>query len=173
MKFTDSVKQFWDARSGKERAMLCVAAGVVSAAALYLFLLEPGLVARKQLSATLPRLRAQTDDMRQQQKEIAVLRKKIGAASQRADLKALLESSSTRTPLVNSMQRFESISGDKVILLAAPVVFDEWLGWVENLQREFGVRLDACKIAALDQPGLVRIEATFVSASQLPAAKTR
>lgn len=173
MKFRDSVKQYWSARSAKERTLLFVAGIVVLAAVLYTLLLEPGLTARKRLSATLPKLRAQVDDMRQQQKEIAVLRKKIAAASQRADLKALLQSSIARTSFANSVERIETMSGDKVILLAAPVIFDEWLRWVENLQREFGVRLDAGKIAALDRPGLVRIEATFVSANQLPSAKSR
>jgi hypothetical protein len=31
------------------------------------------------------------------------------------------------------------------------------------VQREFGARIDACKIAATEHPGLVRVEATFVA----------
>ena len=173
MNIWNSVKQAWSARSGKERTVLFVAGAVVLAAVTYLLLLKPGLAARKQLSATLPRLRAQVDDMRTQQKEIADLRKKIGASSRNTDLKALLQSASARTSFSNTVERIEPIAGDKVILLAAPVIFDDWLEWVETLQSEFGIRLDAGKIAALDQPGLVRIEATFASAGQPPAAKTR
>jgi len=170
MNFGDSVKQYWDTRSDKERTIIFIAGIVVLAAVLYTLLLDPGLAARKRLSATLPRLRAQVDDMRQQQKEIAVLRKKIGAAQQRADLKALLHSSAARTAFVKSVERIDAVAGDKVLLLAAPVVFDDWLIWIQDLQREFGVRLDACRITATDKPGLVRIEATFVLPSQ-PAAR--
>ena len=152
--------------------MLCAAGTVVLAALLYVILLAPALAASKQLSATLPGLRAQVEDMRQQQKEIAVLRKKVAVASRHADLKALLRSSAARASFVNSVERIESLSGDRALLLAAPVLFDDWLGWIENLQREFGVRLEGCKITSTDQPGLVRVEATFAPGGQPAARKT-
>jgi type II secretory pathway component PulM len=44
---------------------------------------------------------------------------------------------------------------------AGPLPFDAWLAWMENLQRELGIRLEACRISALDQPGMVRLEAIF------------
>lgn len=170
MKLAESVKHFWSLRSSKQRMMLCAAGTVAIAAASYVVLLAPALTASTRLSATLPTLRAQVEDMRQQQKEIGILRKKVAAASQRTDLKALLQSSAARASFVNSVERIESLSGGKALMLAAPVVFDDWLGWIENLQREFGIRLDGCKITSVDQPGLVRVEATFVSAGQ-PATR--
>ncbi len=171
MTAADSLRQYWNARSHKERVLVCVAGAALLAALLYLLLLEPGLAARKQLETLLPTLRAQVDDMQQQQKEIVLLRKKLGAASQRTDLKTLLQTSAARTSFVGSVDRLDAVSGDKAIMHAAPVVFDDWLAWVENLQREFGIRLDACRISALDQPGLVRIEATF-TAGQPSAPRT-
>ena len=163
MTSADQLKQYWNARSRKERFLLWVAGAALLAALLYLVLLEPGLAARKQLAAALPRMRAQAEDMQQQQKEIVLLRKKLGAVSQRADLKALLQSSVALTSFVNALERLDAVSGDKALMLAAPVVFDDWLAWTENLQREFGIRLDTCRISALDQAGMVRIEATFVT----------
>lgn len=151
--------------------MLCAAGVTVLAAAAYVVLLEPALAASRQLSATLPRLRAQAEDMRQQQKEIAALRKKVAAASQHNDLRALLQSSAARTSFVNAVERVDSLSGDRALLLAAPVLFDDWLGWIEGLQREFGIRLEGCKITSTDQPGLVRVEATFASAGR-PVVRT-
>lgn len=173
MKLFDSAKEYWSTRSPRERTALWLAAAAVIAAAAYLLLLGPGLESRAKLSAALPKLRAQLEDMRQQEKEIALLRKKIGAKAQRADLKLLLQSAVARTSFVNSVVRIDSLPGDRAILVAAPVVFDDWIGWVENLQREFGIRLEDCRIAALDQPGLIRIEATFVPAGQSisPAAR--
>jgi len=171
MKFAESVKHSWELRSDKQRMMICAGGAVAIAAALYIVLLAPALAASRQLSATLPTLRAQVEDMRQQQREIASLRKKVAAASQRADLKALLQSSAARASFVNSIEKIEPLSGGRALMLAAPVIFDDWLGWIENLQREFGIRLDGCKITPADQPGLVRVEATFVSAGQ-PATRT-
>ena len=170
MKFAESAMHFWGMRSDRQRMMLFAAGAMIIAAAAYFILLAPALAASKQLSATLPTLRAQVEDMRQQQKEIAILRKKVAATSQRTELKTLLQSSAARASFVNSVEKIESLSGGRALLLAAPVLFDDWLGWIEHLQREFGIRLEGCKITSTDQPGLVRIEATFVSAGQ-PAAR--
>ena len=171
MTAADSVRSHWNARSRKERLIAYGAGTALLATLLYLVVLGPGLAARTRLATLLPTLRAQLDDMQRQRKEIVVLRKKLDAASRRTDLKALLQTSAARTSFVNSVERLDADSGDKAIMRAAPVVFDDWLAWVENLQREFGIRLDTCRISALDQPGLVRIEATF-TAGQFSAPKT-
>lgn len=173
MKFADAALNFWGTRTSKERTMLCAAGVTVLAAVSYVILLEPALAASRQLSATLPGLRAQAEDMRQQQKEIAVLRKKIAAATQHTDLRALLQSSAARTSFVNSVERIDSLSGDRALFLAAPILFDDWLGWIENLQREFGIRLEGCKITSTGQAGLVRVEATFASAGRPAIRKTQ
>lgn len=167
----DSLRKYWSARSRNERLAAWMAGAALLAALIYFFLLGPGLAAREQLAKRLPELRAQLEDMQQQAKEVAALRKKLGEASKRADLKALLQTSAARTSFVNSVERLDADGGDKAIMRAAPVVFDDWLAWVEYLQREFGVRLESCRISALDLPGLVRIEATF-TVGQASAAKT-
>ena len=46
---------------------------------------------------------------------------------------------------------------------AGPLPFDAWLAWIGNAQRELGIRVDACRISALDQPGMVRLEAIFAA----------
>jgi type II secretory pathway component PulM len=154
---------FWPERSRRERTVLATAGALVLAAALYALLWEPGLEARKRLSATLPRLRAQVEDMRLQKKEVELLRKAPAASSQGADLRALLRASVERSALQKSVERIEWRTNDRVLVAAAAVDFDQWLDWVGALQRELGVRLDSCEISALAQPGLVRIEAVFAS----------
>lgn len=173
MSALESAREYWSTRSARERTALLVASAAVAAAALYLLLLGPGLEARAKLSAALPKLRAQLEDMRQQEKEIVQLRKKVGAKPQRADLKPLLQSAIARTAFANSVVRIDTLAGDRALLVVTPVVFDDWIEWIEQLQREFGIRLDDVRIAALDQPGLVRIEATFASAGQLASAAPR
>jgi general secretion pathway protein M len=159
----DALTEFWSERSARERKVLAVGGALTLLALLYLFLWEPGLAASKKLSATLPKLRAQVEDMRAQQKEIAALRKNVAAASQSGDVKALLHAAVARSSLLNSVQRIDAASMDRATMVAAAANFDDWLGWIGELQRDFGVRLERCSIAALDQPGVVRIEATFVA----------
>jgi len=164
MSFADLPARFWSERSRRERMVLVAGAGATLLVALYMLLWEPGLAASSKLSATLPRLRAQVEDMRRQQSEITALRKKLGTASQSRDLKSLLQASVARASFLKSVQRMDALASDRVLVVIAAANFDDWLGWIGNLQREFGVRLDACKITALEQPGLVRVEATFVLA---------
>lgn len=156
---------FWNDRSTRERGILLAAGALILAAALYALLWEPGLAARKSLSAALPRLRAQVDDMRRQQREVLALRKQVGAEPRRGDLKALLQASAARTAFAQAVERAESLSSGMVLMRSGPVSFDTWLQWVESLQRDLGVRLDSCRISALEQPGMVRVEASFASGS--------
>lgn len=152
---------FWGERSARERAVLLGAAGVLLLAALYAFLWEPGLAARKSLADTLPRLRAELADMRAQREEISMLRKEIDAASRSGELQNLVRASVARTRFAAAVERLDALANGSVLLQAGPVSFDAWLEWVENLQHELGVRLEASRIVALEQPGLVRVEARF------------
>jgi len=163
MKLVAALRQFWEARTGRERLVLAAAGIIVLSAGLYGLLWEPGLKAAARLSATLPRLRAQVEDMRQQQKEIIVLRKQSTRAIEAADLRALLRASIARSSLGAAAHSLEPQPNERVLLAAPAFDFDTWLQWVAAAQRELGIRLEACNVTALEEPGRVRIEASFVS----------
>ena len=158
-----ALTSFWSARSQRERAVLAAGGVLVAAAALYAFLWAPGLESSKRLSAALPRLRAQLEDMRLQQKEIEGLRKALGGAPQSADLRSVLQASVQRSPFAKSVERIERRSDDEAVVVAAAVDFDQWLGWVGGLKRDLGIRLEAAEITALGEPGMVRVQATFAT----------
>jgi len=158
-----SLVEFWRARSPREQAILAIGAAAVVLAALYAFLWEPGLAARRKLSASLPVLRAQLEDMRRAQREIAALRKKLGTGPAQPDLRKLLEASLARSTLAGAIDRLEALSAQRVRVQAASIEFDAWLDWIESLQRGFGVRIETCKITALDARGRVRIDSQLVS----------
>jgi general secretion pathway protein M len=157
------LREFWSERAPRERALLACGALAVALVALYLFLWQPGLAASQRLAATLPKLRAQVELMRAQQSEIAALRKSTGTAAQGGDLRIVLQSSVGRAPFGKSVQRIDAASGDRATVLVASADFDDWLRWVAEAQREAAARLERCRISALDTPGLVRAEATFVA----------
>jgi general secretion pathway protein M len=155
------LRELWNERAPRERMLLAGGALAIGLVALYLFLWQPGLAASQRLAATLPKLRAQVELMRAQQSEIAVLRK--SAAPQGGDLRIGLQSSVGRAPFAKSVQRIDAASGERATVLVASADFDEWLRWVTEAQREAGARLERCRVSALDAPGLVRAEATFVA----------
>ena len=157
------LREFWNERAPRERALLAGGALAVALVALYLFLWQPGLAASQRLAATLPKQRAQVELMRAQQSEIAALRKSAGTAAQGGDLRTGLQASVGRAPFAKSVQRIDATSGERATVVVASADFDEWLRWVTEAQREAGARLERCRISALDTPGLVRAEATFVA----------
>lgn len=172
MTLRESAAAFWRSRSARERAILGGAACIAAAALLYGLVWEPGMAARQKLSASLPRMRAQLEDMRLQQKEVLALRKQLESAPPRADLKGLLQDSAARTPFGRSVERVEAVAADRVFFAAGPLDFDAWLDWVAGLQRDFGARIDTSRIVATEHAGLVRVEASFVARNAAAARVT-
>jgi type II secretory pathway component PulM len=173
MRIVDTVAATWRSSSPRERTALLAAAALALAAALYLFLWEPGMAARKRLSASLPQLRAQLEDMRRQHTEIASVRKQLAAAPRQGDLATLLRASAAQTPFAGAVERIEALPDGKVRMQAGAVPFTAWLAWTESLQRQLGIRIASCRISALEQPGLVRIDASFTGAGAPAAASAR
>jgi len=159
-----AAREFWAERSARERALIAGGAAAVVLVTLYLLLWQPGLAASRRLTAALPKLRAQVELMRAQQAEIAVLRKSAGDALKGGELKGFLEASLASTPFAKSVQRVEASSAERVTVAVISASFDDWLRWVAAVQRESGARLERCSIAALPEPGRVRVDATLVSA---------
>lgn len=148
--------------SARERKVLLAGGIFVALSLLYALLWHPGLQSRERLSVALPKLRAQLEDMKLQQKEVEALRKALGAAPQGADLRALLRASVERSAIRGAVERIEW-RGEQVLVVASSVEFEPWLAWVRGLQRELGVRVAGAEIKALPEPGLVRAEALFGS----------
>ena len=162
------LRQLWAARSAGEQWLLLSAGIAVLIALIYGSILRPGLAERQKLSAALPRIRADLEDMRAQQKEIGRLRQTLKSTSRSSDVKALLQSSLAQSALGASVERVEATSANRAFMRVGAVEFTKWLDWVERVQREFGIRVAACEITALDRPGFVRVEVTFESSGPPP-----
>lgn len=164
MRIADTVAAIWRSHSPRERTVLLAAAALALTAALYVFLWEPGTAARKRLSASLPQMRAQLEDMHRQRTEIAALRKQLAAAPRQGDLATLLRASAAQTPFAGAVERIDALPDGKVRMQLGAVPFSAWLAWIESLQRQLGIRVASCRINALEQPGLVRLDASFAGA---------
>jgi len=170
MKMLGAATAIWRESSPRERTVLLAGGALALAAALYVFLWEPGLAARKSLSVSLPHLRAQLEDMRRQRAEIAAVRKEVAAAPRQGDLATLLRASAAQTPFAAALERIEALPDGKVRIQAGSVPFGAWLTWIESLQRQMGIRVASCRISALEQPGFVRLDASFTGAGASGAA---
>jgi type II secretory pathway component PulM len=163
-----SLDQFWRLRSPRERAILAAGAVAASIVLLYAALWEPGLAGRKRLSAALPLMRAQVEEMRSQQSEIRLLRKEKAAAGQAGDLNAVFRAVAARSAVGRSFGRVELLSPRRLQASSQEVAFDAWLLWLAELQREYGIRLESCRVVPLERRGMVRVDAVFVRPDDAP-----
>ena len=170
MKGVASLLALWHGASGRERTAVIAAGGLALAAALYGLLWEPGLAARRSLAASLPQLRAQLEDMRRQRAEIAALRKDLSAAPRQTDLATLLRASAAQTTFGSALERIDALPDGRVRVQAASVPFAAWLAWIESLQRQHSVRVAVLRMNALEQPGLVRIDASLAGTAAASGA---
>lgn len=154
---------FWGRCSARERTVIVAGGLLALAALLYVLLWEPGMAARRTLSSALPRLRAQLADMQMQREEIMALRRQVDAAARRGDLLTLLQASLRQAGLAGSVEHVGALPDGGARVVIASAAFGAWVDWLEQVQREFGVRVQSAMITPRTPGGLVRIEASFAS----------
>jgi general secretion pathway protein M len=150
-----SFSEFWAVRDARERAMLAVAALVVTFALAYALLINPALTGRDRLNKNLPELRQQVAQMHALSKEavsfsgnsvtplIAMSKQNIEAALARNGLKP----------------QSVMLTGDFAKVQLAAVSFAGTLNWLDEMQKTELLSVADADIVALAQPDMVN--ATF------------
>lgn len=150
-----SFSEFWAVRDARERAMLAVAALVVTLGLIYAMLINPALAGRERLNKNLPELRQQVAQMQALSKEaasfsgnpatplIAVSKQNIEAALARNGLKP----------------QSVMLTGDFAKVQLASVSFAGTLNWLDEMQKNALLSVTDANIVALAQPDMVN--ATF------------
>jgi general secretion pathway protein M len=151
-----SFSEFWAARVARERAMLAVAALVVTLGLVYALLIGPALSGRERLNKNLPVLRMQVAQMQAMSKEAAATMAGKSAAPMLAMSKQNIEAALARNGL---KPQSVMLTGDfaKVQLASAP--FSGTLNWLDDMQKTALLSVVDANIVALAQPDMVN--ATF------------
>lgn len=158
----EKLQKSWQSRSPRDR-MIITALLVVLAVALYVWLVLSGGQARLHLNTSVMALRAQAENLDQQASEYQRLRATPLPTTSPTDLRTLVQSRIADSVLARSLVRIDAADADQVVVVFDALAFTEWIKWINNLKSQ-RVRLDACRIEALDTPGLVSVTATLVRA---------
>jgi general secretion pathway protein M len=150
-----SFAAFWAVRDARERAMLSVAALVVTSGLGYALLIDPALSGRVQLNNNLPVLRQQVAQMQALAKEAAALSVKP-AVPLIAMSKENIEAALTRNGL---KPQSVVLTGDFAKVQLSAVSFAGTLNWLDDLQKTSLLSVVDANIVALDKPDMVN--ATF------------
>ncbi len=151
----DALNHFWSAREAREKQMLLTAAGVIAAALIYVVLVSPALLARKNLSKSLPQLREQVAQMQALSAQAATLTAANNTpvvALTQAGIEASLQTHQLKARNINML-----VSSAQVQLDAAS--FAQTLAWLAALQSGAHVSVTAAKITPLASPD--QVDASF------------
>lgn len=160
-----SFLEFWAVRDARERAMLAVAALVVTSGLTYALLIDPALTGRERLSKNLPELRQQVAQMHALSKEAAALSEKSASASagnsaapQIAMSKQNIEAALARNGL---KPQSVMLTGDFAKVQLAAVSFAGTLNWLDEMQKTSLLSVVDANIVALDKPDMVNATLTL------------
>ena len=150
-----SFSEFWAVRDARERAMLAVAALVVTFGLAYALLIDPALSGRGRLHKNLPVLRQQVAQMQALSKEAAALSGKSASpliAMSKENIEAALARNGLKPQSV-------MLTGDFAKVQLAAVSFAGTLNWLDDMQKTALLLVVDANIVALDKTDM--INATF------------
>jgi general secretion pathway protein M len=150
-----SFSEFWAVRDSRERAMLAVAALVVTVGLAYALLIDPALSGRDQLNKNLPVLRQQVAQMQALSKEAAALSGKSASpliAMSKENIEAALARNGLKPQSV-------MLTGDFAKVQLSAVSFAGTLNWLDDMQKTALLSVVDANIVVLAQPDMVN--ATF------------
>lgn len=151
--------EFWQARNARERTILSYGGVFLLLALLYGLAWLPISEGRKKLSANLPQLRADATQMRTNAQEITGLQPSIGAAP--GDTRQEIEGALRAANLREKVSAIDRVDAQRVRLTLNGVPFDALLMFLENIQSQHRLRVEALQIQAAES-GRVKGNLTLV-----------
>lgn len=154
-----SLISLWQQREPRERRLIALAAGVLAAALVFLLFVEPAVTGIARLERTLPGQRAQVAALDGVLAEARQLKGRATAATAppgevRTQLEASLKSAGLAAAKI-------SAGGDGGLQLSfVGVPYSTWAAWLEQAERDTGVRAVAVQAKAA-QAGRADIELTL------------
>lgn len=149
----------WQSRTPRERIAVTILA-VILGIALYVWLLQSGGRARARLQANVVTLRAEAAGLEQQALELERLRATPVTPASRGDLGEQVQAQVDAAGLGHALAKLDAQDADRVVVSFGAVGFADWLNWIASLNSQH-VRLAACRIEALPEPGMVGASATL------------
>ncbi len=160
-------KRNWDGRAPGERRAIMLLAWILLPMLAYFLAWQPARGAVAKLRISVPAMRSQAALMRDQTAEVAMLGHAPHPAVLDANaLKSVVEASAEQHQIRAMISTLEVEGGNSVHITLDSVSFRLWLDWLRDLQQEQHVRVDSAGIAALPQPGLVKINASLTNGGQ-------
>ncbi len=159
---TPALRQFWQARTSRERLILSAGGGALALLLLYSLVWLPMSLERSRLRASLPDLRAKAAQMRSQAQEIGRLKASAGPDTQ--DIRAAIDAAAQSAGVKDKLTTTEALDQRRARVTFNEVAFDAYLNWLLQLQRQHRVRVESSQLEALPASGRVKVNVTLAKA---------
>lgn len=155
----EQISQFWRRLSAREQAIVGSGAGLLVVILLAFYVWQPLEKGRARLRASLPKLRIVAQQMRVDAVAVPKLKSTAKPAPLAGGLRETVEQAASAHGLQMTQAHLEGNGKLNVSLAAVP--FDAWVKWLATLQEQQSIRLDSCRVEALPQPGMVKVQAVL------------
>ena len=163
----EQIKQYWLGLQPRERLILGVGGIIVCLILLYALIIQPWHNSLKDMQAALPKLREDLVWMRQQSDALkggSVKQDQSSSQGQDDSLLSLVEKTAKSANVSKSIQQLSPAENNtEVRVVLEDVNFNQWLRWIDELYKRYGV--DVKQVNAErddDEPNVAEIRVTFV-----------
>ncbi len=151
---------YWNSRSPRDRAILAGVGALAIVALAWAYAWQPITAARLRLRAELPQLRGAAAEMQQAAADVQRLRGLPQPESK--DGVAAAKAAADAAGIDKEAFQFAALGPNRVQANAPGIAFDNWLGFIQQLQSSAFGRVETAQVSALAEPGMVRVQAVFV-----------
>jgi len=155
-----AILQFWSERNTRERLVLSIGSTVLALSLLYAYVWLPIRNDVDHLNRTLPELRAAAAQMRAEAAEIGTLKSRSVSVPAGGALGAVEQSAATQG-LRDRIQELGATDQNHVRMSSDSLPFDAWVGWLNLLQAQSGIRIESANVEATPDAGKVKAQAVL------------
>ena len=151
-------REWWHGRDARERALIAVGSGALTVALLWAYVWVPLETDRVRLTATLPTLRTQAQQLALQAEDVEHLRASAHARGGAAQSQSAIEQTLKGAGLGAGVVKVAMLGGGRVQVDLGVVSFDTLAGVIAQLAESHGLAVETIGLKAAGEPGKVQVE---------------
>ena len=154
------MRAWWDSLQARERRTLLLGAVALAAMLVFFLVWRPLHQRVDSLQARVAEQRDTLGWMRDAAAEVLAYRGRSPAASRASGLGgealySLADRTAREAGLAGALQRVEPAGEGRVRVTLEQAAFDDLLGWLQRLERDFSIAADPVSLRRVDAPGRV------------------
>lgn len=154
---------FWQERAPREKKLIMAGSVALVLAVLYSVALDPALSGRAKLRADLPAMQRRLAQMTADANEAHALAALAQGSAPRGNaLKEALAASLAQRGLTATQL---NVAGPNIQLQLKQAEFGSWVAWLDDVRRQFRIKVSQAHVTALKDDGQVDVIATLQPAN--------